>query len=68
MAFRLPLNPPELNPRLKFHPPFDAGLDQHFTSPTLWKEIGNGRVHIRSHSPGINGQTRDPHSNNRTKR
>jgi hypothetical protein len=34
-AFRLALNPPGLNPRLKRQPESEESLDRHFTAPTL---------------------------------
>ena len=48
-AFRLALNPPGLNPRLKRQPESEESLDRHFTAPMLWKEIGNGRLRVKEH-------------------
>ena len=48
MAFTLPLNPPEMNPRLKIRPalaPWAVQFQQH-TEATLWKEAGNARLQL----------------------
>ena len=68
MAFRLPLNPPALNPRLKRQPESEESLHRHFTAPTLWKEIGNGRLRVKDHSIRSNRQANEANSNNRRQR
>lgn len=45
MSFTLPLNRPEMNPRLKTRPPSTwATQAQRTTEPSLWKEAGNVRL------------------------
>jgi|GEM_PF-2011799 hypothetical protein len=68
MAFRLALNRPEQNPRLKLKPGLDAGMSQRFTAATLWKEIGNGRIRVQGTSPSQSRQINEPSSRNPTKR
>jgi hypothetical protein len=68
MAFRFALNPPALNPRLKRRPETEESLDQHFTAPTLWKEIGNGRLRVEGLSIRSSSQANATNSINRRQR
>jgi len=68
MAFRLVLNPPALNPRLKHQPESEESLDRHFTAPTLWKEIGNGRLRVKGHLIRSSSQANEANSNRRRQR
>jgi len=68
MAFRLALNPPELNPRLKLQPESEEGLVRHFTAATLWKEIGNSRIREQGQLNRHSNQANEAHSNNRRQR
>ena len=68
MVFRLALNPPALNPRLKRQPESEESPDRTFTTPTLWKEIGNGRLRVKDHSIRLNRRANEANSNNRRQR
>lgn len=67
MAFRLALNPPELNPRLKVKPS-ETGQAQRLTAATLWMEIGNGRLRIQDEPTDASVPAGQSQSSNQQKR